>query len=320
MPNISIIIPTFNCAKYITEAIESVLRQTYKDIEVVVADDGSTDNTREVLRPYIENNKIIYIYQENQGPGAARNTGIKLAKGDYIAFLDADDTLTEDSIEKRLNLIECNSDIGLVFSDYFYQQEEFKTIEIKFMNDFKNHSYYRIRRTSCGILFYGLFKDIFPILFSIHTGTVLVRKEVFDKSGLFRTDIFIGEDRDMWLRIANNFKIGYINKPLGYYKRYRSSLTVDNPFKYGMNRLHFHYNLLNIYQKNKKIRIFLEKRLAIIYYDLACHFKQEKIIFQSLKYILKCIYYNPCSFLYYKFILSLFLPQRVRNLLKKMKV
>jgi len=138
---VSVIIPTYNCAQFITEAIESALMQTYTDIEIVVVDDGSTDNTKEILKPYIEKNFLTYIYQENQGPGAARNTGIKAATGEYIAFLDADDTLTEDSVEKRINLIEGSSDIGLVFSDYFYQKEKFEIKETKFINDFNLENY-----------------------------------------------------------------------------------------------------------------------------------------------------------------------------------
>jgi len=83
-PKVSVIIPTYNCARYIPEAIESVLNQTYKDFEIIVVDDGSTDNTKEVLNRYIIENLIKYIYQNNQGPGAARNTGIKAAKGEYV--------------------------------------------------------------------------------------------------------------------------------------------------------------------------------------------------------------------------------------------
>jgi len=89
MTTISVIIPTFNRARYVTKAIDSVLAQTYKDYEIIVVDDGSTDNTRQVLSPYME--RIRYIYQDNAGVSAARNAGIRDAKGEWIAFLDSDD-------------------------------------------------------------------------------------------------------------------------------------------------------------------------------------------------------------------------------------
>ena len=91
MPTISVIIPTYNNAHFVGEAIESVLDQTYRDVEIIVVDDGSLDNTKEVLDTYIKNGQINYIYQKNMGPGAARNTGCNHAKGTYIAFLDSDE-------------------------------------------------------------------------------------------------------------------------------------------------------------------------------------------------------------------------------------
>ncbi|MEI6614258.1 MAG: glycosyltransferase family A protein, partial [Chrysiogenales bacterium] len=84
---VSVIIPTYNRAHFIAESIESILSQTYKDYEIIIVDDGSTDNTREVLKPFL--NKIHYIFQENKGGAEARNTGIKKANGKYIAFLDS---------------------------------------------------------------------------------------------------------------------------------------------------------------------------------------------------------------------------------------
>ncbi|MDE5121033.1 MAG: glycosyltransferase family 2 protein, partial [Trichodesmium sp. St19_bin1] len=88
-PKVSIIIPVYNCELYITQGIESVLNQTYTDYEIIVIDDGSTDNTHQVLQPYMK--KIRYFFHENKGLSATRNQGIKMAKGELIALLDADD-------------------------------------------------------------------------------------------------------------------------------------------------------------------------------------------------------------------------------------
>ena len=111
MALISIIIPTYNYAEYIQKAIDSVLAQTYKNCEIIVVDDGSTDNTQEIIENKYKN-KVRYYYQENKGAPAARNKGIKKSKGEYLSFLDADDYLTESSIENRLTVLEQNKSIA----------------------------------------------------------------------------------------------------------------------------------------------------------------------------------------------------------------
>ena len=124
MSKVSVIIPTYNSAEYITEAIESVLRQKHKDIEIIVVDDGSIDNTKEILKPYIESKSIKYIFQANKGPGAARNTGIRVAEGEFIAFLDSDDLYLDNALSKKVDLLMRYPKISLVFSDYYFLQDD----------------------------------------------------------------------------------------------------------------------------------------------------------------------------------------------------
>lgn len=117
LPKVSIIIPSYNNGDFIGEAIESILRQTYKKYEIIVVDDGSTDHTREALEPYFS--QIRYIYQENQGASAARNRAIHLARGEFVAFLDADDyLLLDDKLEKQVAMMEADSSIGMVHSGW----------------------------------------------------------------------------------------------------------------------------------------------------------------------------------------------------------
>ena len=100
---VSVIIPTFNCAQLIAEAIDSVLAQTCADVEIIIVDDGSTDNTKEVISPYLKDKRIQYTFQQNKGLAAARNTGIHLATGEFLKFLDSDDFLYPQQIEMQIN-------------------------------------------------------------------------------------------------------------------------------------------------------------------------------------------------------------------------
>ena len=115
MPEISVIIPTFNYGKYIERAIDSILTQTYQDFEIIVVDDGSTDNTKEIIRSK-KSDKIRYFYQENKGAPAARNKGIVESKGKYIAFLDADDEWLPTKLEKQVDKFQKSSNkVALIY-------------------------------------------------------------------------------------------------------------------------------------------------------------------------------------------------------------
>ena len=118
MPKVSVIIPAYNASDYIAAAINSVLRQTFKDYEIIVVNDGSTDNTVDVLKPFMS--RIRYIYQDNKGEKGAKNTGIKLAEGEYIALLDSDDLWMEDKLERQVPILdESGPEVGIIHTDYW---------------------------------------------------------------------------------------------------------------------------------------------------------------------------------------------------------
>jgi glycosyltransferase involved in cell wall biosynthesis len=123
---VSIIIPTYNYGKYLTKAIKSCLDQTHKELEIIVVDDGSTDDTREIVGQLPD---IVYIFHENQGVSTARNTGLNLAKGEFIVFLDADDYLLEDSITTRIDVFRRHPDVGVVFTDTYSENSEGRLTE-----------------------------------------------------------------------------------------------------------------------------------------------------------------------------------------------
>lgn len=197
-PLVSVIIPTYNAGRFVGQAVQSVLEQTYRPYEIIVVDDGSTDGTKDVLQQF--NNCIKYLYQENRGPSAARNEGIKIAAGEYICFLDADDLWTPNKLEAQIALMERSRHIGLVFSDH-EQFDGDRVVSRSFLAE-KAFCSELIRHTPIQRAFEKLVVENF-----ISTPTVMIRKECLDKVGLFDESVKSIEDLDMWLRISAHFEI-----------------------------------------------------------------------------------------------------------------
>lgn len=210
MTKISVIIPTYNSAKYIKDTIESVLNQTYKDLEIIVVDDGSTDNTKDIVSKY----QVKYIYQENKGPAAARNRGIKEAQGEYIAFLDSDDVWMVEKLEKQMAIFE-NSTYAMIYCDMSHKVNE-KIVHKSYL---KEKGY---RGPGSGDIHERLLKENF-----IFTPTVLVKKEVLKKTGYFDESYKICEDYKMWLTIAKKYQIAFLDEVLVIRTRNSLNITKD---------------------------------------------------------------------------------------------
>lgn len=210
---VSVIIPTYNSGNYIKDAVDSVLVQNYKNIEVIVVDDGSTDNTKGILSGYIERGEIHYSYQDNAGLAAARNTGIAVSMGEFIALLDADDVWVSDKISRQVELITASS-ADMVFADFHNFTERGIIIENKNTEKIED----------------GLpvtFHMLFDINNFIYPSTALIRRDVFSECGFFDTSLNAVEDYDMWLRIARKFCIIGINEPLSLIRIHESNMSKD---------------------------------------------------------------------------------------------
>jgi glycosyltransferase involved in cell wall biosynthesis len=211
MPKVSVIIPTYNRADFIEDAVESVLCQTYKDFEIIIVDDGSTDSTKDVLQKFY--NKIRYIYKNNGGVASARNTGIKHAQGEYIAFLDSDDLWLPERLKFGVRALDADKNIGLFFSDcnrVFNGERASRT----YFNDYKPYA---------GFVFRQLFMQCF-----IPTLTVILRKGCFKKAGMFNEELRSCEDYDMWLRISACFKIDHTKMPLAILRSHSKSKSRES--------------------------------------------------------------------------------------------
>jgi glycosyltransferase involved in cell wall biosynthesis len=196
-PLVSVVIPTYNYATYVTKAISSCLEQTYKPVEVVVVDDGSTDNTFQVLKEF--GTAIRYIFQENKGVSAARNKGMASVQGDYITFVDADDYMTKDSIEIRMKIMHKFPDIGIVVSDKYTTDLSGKTLLYK----------QSIGKDKISDTFY---KDLLLKKMSFATAAAVIRASVA-KRFTFPEHITNGEDIAYFMKIFFTTRGYYLARP-----------------------------------------------------------------------------------------------------------
>ena len=193
-PLVSVIIPTYNRAWVLKTAIDSVLCQDYPNIELIVIDDGSQDNTKELLKGY--KSKIIVLYQDNAGVSAARNLGIKKSTGEFIALLDSDD-----SWDKRK--ISCQMEFFMENSDALICQTE----EIWIRNKKRVNPKIKHKKPS------GMIFEQSLHLCLVSPSAVMMKRELFDIKGYFNEDFIVCEDYDLWLRIALSIPIFLIDKP-----------------------------------------------------------------------------------------------------------
>lgn len=232
---VSIIIPTYNYAQFVTQSVASAINQKIDDVEVIVVDDGSTDNTKYVLTPYLS--KIKYIYQKNAGLSAARNTGIKASSGEFIQFLDADDLLGKDSILHRLQFLKKNPDITVTVCRNSLFTETTKNgypkpIFTKSWPLYKNHL------------------DVHLCYFNIAPPhAFLCRRSAILASGWFDTQLKACEDYDFWLRAAIAGHLPhYCPKGLVYYRRHAESMSANLANQYRFDVI-LHRRLYDILKK-----------------------------------------------------------------------
>lgn len=202
---ISALIPTYNCERYICDAVDSVLAQTYPVHEVIVVDDGSTDQTRAILARYGQ--RIRYIRQVNAGPPAARNTGIAHAKGDFIALLDSDDLWVPRKLERQMDYLGNRPECGLIYTDM-------KTFdETGIIEESVKAS--RNLTLPSGRIFPQMFAETL-----FQTSAVLIRKSCIDTVGPFDTSLRMGDDYEFFMRISRHYELGYVDEPLVLYRQH----------------------------------------------------------------------------------------------------
>ncbi len=210
VPGVSIVIPCYNYAEFLPEAIDSALAQDYAKVEVIVVDDGSTDNTHEVVASY--GYQIRYVYRDNGGLSAARNTGIKALRTPFVLFLDADDLLESNMVSACMDrFAQLPDDYAVVACKHRFVDIEGEPLAHNPKND---HIKGEIT-----------FADI--LLKNRFIATAMVRAKVFEDCGTFDTNLTSSEDRDMWLRIARRYRIDLIPDELFLYRTHSGSMSRD---------------------------------------------------------------------------------------------
>ena len=281
---ISVVIPAYNEEKNIGKAIDSVLNQTYQNFEIIIVDDGSTDNTREIVQAF-KDKRVKYIYQQNSGPSKARNTAIDIASGEYIAFLDADDIYMPNKLEISLQLLS-EANAGMLYGSFILepQGKESKLISFK-------------ERESTKYLVTLLTDPFNNIAFP---STVLVKKDLLLETGGFDQNLRIGEDWDLWLKIYPKTKVKCVDRPLT--KRLTSKNSITRTIDFDFERKTHEKILYNFFRNNKEYEYLKNKAYAMIYYNQAArHFYKDnkRVSDKTFKYLVKCIILDPTILLNY---------------------
>lgn len=303
---VSVIIPTYNRASLIGRAIKSVLNQTYQKFEIIIVDDGSTDNTREVAKKFQERDKRIKYFKHaiNKGGGAARNTGIRNSKGEYIAFLDSDDEWYPEKLEKQIGIFNKNDEnLAAVYSGSFYI-------------DCRSGMAKREIPKKKGYILEDLLKKNVVVG---GASPVIIRRKCIESVGGFDERLPSRQDLDLWIRIARCYTFDFIPYPLiKIYRDHGLVRITDNRDAKIEGRAILYNKIKSDLEKKPKIHslYFLETAKTYFYSE------NQKDVRKAQEYFIKSIKITPFCFQAYIFgVAILFGRNRLNiiNFLKKIK-
>ena len=264
---VSVIIPAYNRGKYICQAIESVLNQTISDIELIVVDDGSSDDTRKKIKPYLK--KINYIYTERGGPAHARNIGMKNSTGEYIAFLDSDDLYYPYKSALQADFLDKYQDIALVYTEFSafddnnswnefnlkdYHSSAYKNPEVTYENIFSEnitikHAGLNLEQWAERKVYMGSIFDQYYQNLIVFTPSVMFRREVLSTVGMQNERYWLCEDFEFVLRVTKYYRVAFIDAPTYKMRLHDDQISntqkIDGPLIFIQKQM----NLLEIAEK-----------------------------------------------------------------------
>lgn len=325
-PLVTVIIPAYNCANCISYAIESVLNQTHKSYELIIVDDGSTDDTSKIVLKYKDN--IKYIYQDNGGVSKARNTGIRNSNGKYIGFLDADDIWDNNKLEIQLKAFEKQDDVGLIFSN-FRQTKNNNVLNNKYYEDafnmFREYNYeidelfdyksnIRFMERDITYCWGNIYKYLFLGNF-ILPSSVLFKKSCLDKVGLLNEEYRVAEETEYFLRFSQHFMIGFINCPLLCYEipQPDNLSGKNNTQKLIKNALRIQIDsYINQGHRSGNLNShFYMNGIGMTYCRLAYYYLSEFMLYESRKYAIYGIKASKMNLKLYSIYICSFFPKYI---------
>lgn len=210
MPKVSFVIPTYNHARYLPYALDSIINQSYPNLEVFVIDDGSTDGTAELVKPYLS--KINYVYKANGGTPSALNLGLSLVTGKYVCWLSADDALIGDKVSKQVELMERNQGLGFSYTSFVvidaYGTKQYEV----------NSAYFSDKQEMVTKLMEGCF---------INGSSVMMRSSALKVIGYFNESLPQAHDYDLWFRFLRHYSCGFLEEPLLAYRWHGENMSKD---------------------------------------------------------------------------------------------
>ena len=284
--NFSVVIPTYNRKDKIVRCLNSVYANDSSCAEIIVVDDGSTDGTREAVCQLFPSAR--YVYQQNKGVSAARNTGIRLAQGKFIAFLDSDDTWYPSKISNYASALEkLPDDVGLIFNDMdrmditgigngkSYFSEYFGVDIAKKISALSEREIYKVDGKDC-LVMYGRFFSTLVQGNLISPPCTVIKKSVIDRIGLFREELSVAEDSEFFLRVSRHYKIAFIPFILTSIEppQYNSLSSPKNNKQKIKNNIKYISEFINHYP-DERCKKILDHRLINLYCLLGYHYLTE---------------------------------------------
>jgi glycosyltransferase involved in cell wall biosynthesis len=279
MATVDVIIPSFNSARYLPAAIESVISQTFDDWQILLVDDGSTDTTAEVVAPFLDRlgSKIKYIKQDNRGVSAARNTAILASTAEFLALLDADDVWLPCRLSESLRVLLERPQAGLSYGLLTHMDSEGRLGSSWEGN--RNHAEGHIA------------PYIYMRSVELPSPTITVRRKCISEVGVFDESLRITEDRDLWLRIAQRYEVAFVPKILALYRSSPGSLTTDPKLMLEAQlkfiRKHYGENGCGLRSR--------QSALALCYKQQADNLRGQGRAFDALQSSLKAVTLYPLS-------------------------
>lgn len=271
---VSIITPTYNRRDFIVDAIESVIAQTYSDWELLIVDDGSTDDTKDLITPYLQDPRISYTYQSNHGQAYARQQALKSAKGQYVAFLDSDNLWLPERLEKEIVQLDANPDIDVCYGDLITIDEQGNELSRENMKRYSG--------------------DIAPLMIRqnfVSMNTTLIRKEAIERVGGFRSSVARGDDYDLYLRMSAESKFLYIKEYLAKYRVMENQISSNKEARFTSDFEIINHFIRNYPSAMSKLKWW--RGLSSRYVSMGRYYVSQKNKPKAIKLLSLSVLYAP---------------------------